>query len=308
MLPDCHTSTASVDELPQRRPGMAIPGRQAARPRIVLICHADDPLNREALARWLASFGDLVGIVELRERGQRMWQRVRREIRRVGPLRFWDVLAFRLYAKAFLNRRDAEWETAELQRLAERFAPIPAKTPILTSHSPNTPEVEALLQTARPTLVIARCKTLLKERIFSIPTRGTFVMHPGICPQYRNAHGCFWALAEDDLANVGLTLLKIDRGIDTGPIYGYYRCDFDPLAESHHVIQHKAAFANLPALQQKLLDIARGTATPLEHRAANSREWGQPWLTKYLAYRRREAARRRAGLLSVPARREAVST
>ena len=39
---------------------------------------------------------------------------------------------------------------------------------------------------------------------------GTFVMHPGICPEYRNAHGCFWALANRDLARVGMTLLRAD--------------------------------------------------------------------------------------------------
>jgi hypothetical protein len=31
--------------------------------------------------------------------------------------------------------------------------------------------------------MIARCKTLLAGRIFTIPTVGTFVMHPGICPR-----------------------------------------------------------------------------------------------------------------------------
>ena len=38
-----------------------------------------------------------------------------------------------------------------------------------------------------PDLVIARCKTLLASRVFSIPPLGTYVMHPGICPEYRNA-------------------------------------------------------------------------------------------------------------------------
>ena len=34
----------------------------------------------------------------------------------------------------------------------------------------------------QPDLAIARCKALLKESIFSVPGKGTFVMHPGICP------------------------------------------------------------------------------------------------------------------------------
>jgi len=36
-------------------------------------------------------------------------------------------------------------------------------------------------------------------------------MHPGICPEYRNSHGCFWALANDDPERVGVTLLQIDK-------------------------------------------------------------------------------------------------
>jgi len=268
------------------------PAESSVRPRIVLICHADDPLNREGLARWLTSFGVLAGIVEIREHRQRKWQRIRREVRRVGPFRFLDVLAFRVYARMFHATQDARWEAGLLDQLRAAYPVELAGIPVLVTTSPNTKEVQAFLQQQQPTLVIARCKTLLAERIFTIPTHGTVVMHPGICPQYRNAHGCFWALAEDDLAHVGLTVLKIDRGIDTGPIYGYFRYDFDALQESHHVIQHRTVFENLPALQRLLCDMATGIAQPLTVTARESREWGQPWLTRYLGYRRREQQRR----------------
>ena len=70
--------------------------------------------------------------------------------------------------------------------------------------------------------MVARCKRILKERIFAVPRPGTYVLHPGICPEYRNAHGAFWALARRDLDKVGLTLLRIDKGVDTGPVYGYF--------------------------------------------------------------------------------------
>ena len=39
-------------------------------------------------------------------------------------------------------------------------------------------------------------------------------MHPGICSKYRNVHECFWALADDELDEVGMTFLKVDLGID----------------------------------------------------------------------------------------------
>ena len=79
---------------------------QTKLPRTVLICHADDPLNREGLARWLAATTSLVGVIVLEEPPRRMRQRVKREIKRVGLLRFLDVLAFRVYSKLFLAKQD----------------------------------------------------------------------------------------------------------------------------------------------------------------------------------------------------------
>ncbi|MBS0203903.1 MAG: formyl transferase [Planctomycetes bacterium] len=256
-------------------------------PRTVLICHADDPLNREGLARWLASITTLTAIIVLEEPPSRLKQRVRREIKRVGWLRFADVIAFRLYYKLFLARRDREWEERRLMQLCSRYPAIGSNTKTLYAPSPNAPEVESLLREVTPDIVIARCKTLLKESVFSIARKGTFVMHPGICPQYRNAHGCFWALAENDRDNVGMTLLKIDRGVDTGPVHGYFRCRFDEHTESHQVIQHKVVFDNLDAIQAKLLEVHRGQSSSINTQGLPSEEWGQPWLTAYLRYRRK---------------------
>ena len=85
-----------------------------------------------------------------------------------------------------------------------------------------------------------------------------------------------------------MTLLKIDKGIDTGPVYGYYRCEFDEAKESHHVIQHKVVFDNLIALESQLKAIQNGTATTIDTKGLPSHEWGQPWLSAYFRYRRKK--------------------
>ena len=132
--------------------------------------------------------------------------------------------------------------------------------------SPNSTAAEAFIRERAPDLVIARCKTLLQERIFSIPALGTYVLHPGICPEYRNAHGCFWALASGDHANVGATLLRIDRGVDTGPVFGYFRVQADPRLESHLVTEHRAVLEHLDDIRDKLREIDAGAATADRHR------------------------------------------
>lgn len=256
--------------------------------RTVLICHHDDELNRVGMARWLASFSDLAGVVVIQEESGRMRARIRREIKRIGFVRFLDVLAFRFYYKLKLAAKDAAVEREMLQKIEARFPP--SKAPELVTPSPNSAESQQFIRDAVPDLVIARCKTLLAERIFSIPRIGTFVMHPGVCPEYRNAHGCFWALSRRDLDRVGMTLLRIDKGVDTGPVFGYFTYSYDERNESHIVIQHRVVFENLEAIAAKLEEIYRGEATPISTAGRDSGAWGQPWLTRYLAWKRSAGA------------------
>ena len=254
--------------------------------RSVLICHHDEPLNRFALARWMASFTELAAIIVVREPQARLKRRVRREIERVGILRFVDVLGFRLYQRLALAKTDAAWTDATLSALLQRYPDVPATCRVLETSSPNSAETLKLLEEVQPDLIVARCKTILKEQVFGIAKKGTFVMHPGVCPEYRNAHGCFWALANRDLNNVGMTLLQIDKGVDTGPVYGYYGCDFDELRESHVVIQSRVVFDNLDALRAKIEEIVSGKAQRIDISGRQSRAWGQPWLTSYLRWKR----------------------
>jgi len=258
--------------------------------RTLLICHHDDALDREGLARWLAAVSELCGIVEVREPSARAARRIRREIERVGWLRFLDVLAFRVHYRLTRAAGDSKWAAARLDALRARYAPLPQSVPVHLTHSPNDRAAEQFIREARPDLVLARCKFLLRESVFSIPRAGTFVLHPGICPEYRNAHGCFWALANDDPGHVGVTLLRIDKGVDTGPVFGYFRCDYDEIRESHIVIQYRCVLDNLDAIAARLREIHEGAAEPIDTSGRHSRAWGQPWLTRHLRRRRRVAA------------------
>ena len=249
--------------------------------RTLLICHEDARLDREALAGWLASFSTLAGILVIRETRRQRWRRVRRQIARVGLARFADVLAFRAYHQLMWAERDRHWEGETLAQLKVAYPRDPS-TPALVVSSPNSREAAAFIAGREPDMAIARCKTLLKESVFTIPRLGTYVFHPGICPEYRNSHGCFWALANHDTGNVGMTLLRIDRGVDTGPIYGHYRVTADPAGESHVVVQHRAVFDHLDAIRDTLTAIARGAARPIDVSGRPSASWGQPWLTAYL--------------------------
>src|SRR5262245_2222077 len=106
-------------------------------PAVVLICHVEDRLDREGLASWLASTMTLAGLIIIREDRGRLVKAARREIRRVGWLRFVDVVAFRMYARLRLAAPDSAWKDAELARLRARYPVDLSSVPSVVVDSPN---------------------------------------------------------------------------------------------------------------------------------------------------------------------------
>ncbi|RLS57081.1 MAG: formyl transferase [Planctomycetota bacterium] len=258
--------------------------------RTVLICQSDALLVRDVMPRWLASFSELAGILIIDEPPGYRLQKLRKTISKQGILPTLDLLAYRLYQKLFLTHANRQYEA---QVRAESFARYPTAptVPILTVSSPNSVEAQEFLWSVQPDISLACCKHLLRPNIFEIPTHGTFVMHPGICPEYRNAHGCFWALVNGDMERVGMTLLRIDHGIDTGPVYGHFRAPFNEQTETSLIIQRRMTYHNLHQVSETLRNIVAGTAVAVNTTGRKSAIWGQPTLTTYWKWRR--AARHR---------------
>jgi len=243
---------------------------------------------------------NLTGLIVIREGSARRWRVARRQIRRDGWLRFLDVLAFRVYSAIVLSRLDDVWKERALRRLRARFRTDLSLVRRVIVSDPNSREARAFLSELKPDLLLARCKFLLKPDVFNAATHGTFVLHPGICPEYRNAHGCFWALVNRDHARVGMTLLKVNEGVDTGPVYLQATCAIDEVRESHTVIQYRVVLENLDAIGSVLRTIGEGHAlTPIDTAGRRSATWGQPRLSDYLRWKW-EARRSRRHATRVP--------
>jgi len=229
----------------------------------------------------------LAGLILIRDRPGRLWRAAQREIRRVGLLGFADVVAFRAYARLFLARRDAAWTDRTVQAMRDRYPADLESVPSVVVTSPNSDAARDFLARLRPDLAIARCKMILKPEVFQLPRVGTFVMHPGVCPEYRNAHGCFWALVNRDMERVGMTLLKVDAGIDTGNVYLQAGYDLDEVEDTHTMIQHRVVLENLDAIGRILLGLCRGEQVPtLAVEGRHSATWGQPQLSAYVRWKR----------------------
>jgi peptidoglycan/xylan/chitin deacetylase (PgdA/CDA1 family)/folate-dependent phosphoribosylglycinamide formyltransferase PurN len=255
----------------------------------VIMYHVGSKFEEELLQPWLSSFSDVVGVIKVENKPARKLSRLRHEYNRSGLTGSVDAIAFRMFDN--LRENDV---SGKVDNLISNSVPQWGEKPdtaSITVETPNNNRTADFLEEKSPDVVIARIKLLLEKEIFSIPNTGTFAIHPGICPEYRNAHGCFWALVHDKPEKVGYTLLKIDEGIDTGDIYAQGGTDFDRL-DHHTYIQYQVVADNLEEIRDSILAAHDGRRDPIDVDGRESNIWGQPTLSAYLRYRRREHRRR----------------
>ena len=89
-------------------------------------------------------------------------------------------------------------------------------------------EAEEAYLELRPDLVILAFVTdLIPETLLDIPPLGTICYHPSLLPRHRGASGINWAVIQGD-SRTGLTILWVDKGIDTGPILLQKEIDINP--------------------------------------------------------------------------------
>jgi methionyl-tRNA formyltransferase len=76
---------------------------------------------------------------------------------------------------------------------------------------------EAYLGLSPDLVILAFVTDLIPESLLDIPSIGTICYHPSLLPRHRGASGINWAVIQGD-THTGLTILWVDKGIDTGPI------------------------------------------------------------------------------------------
>jgi methionyl-tRNA formyltransferase len=130
---------------------------------------------------------------------------------------------------------------------------------------PQTLKDEAALDrlaAARPeALVVAAYGLILPQRALEIAPHGALNIHASLLPRWRGAAPIQRALLAGD-RETGITIMKMDAGLDTGPILSLHRLAIaeDDDAQSLH---DRLAALGAEAVVGALEDIVAGRAKPL---------------------------------------------
>ena len=91
-------------------------------------------------------------------------------------------------------------------------------------------------------LIIFTGGGIIRNKILDLPNLGVLNCHMGILPAYRGMDCVSWAILNNDINNIGLTVHYMDEGIDTGDIINFKRIDvsgvsnfedIEPMLEYH---------------------------------------------------------------------------
>lgn len=76
-------------------------------------------------------------------------------------------------------------------------------------------------------LVVVAYGLLLPPEVLIIPEHGCVNIHASLLPQYRGASPIVQTILQGD-AQAGVSVMAMDQGLDTGPVYRMLSCQVDP--------------------------------------------------------------------------------
>jgi methionyl-tRNA formyltransferase len=160
--------------------------------------------------------------------------------------------------------RGGQLSAPPVKRAAEQLA-----LPVIQPRSARTGELAAALAAsgAELAVVVAYGKILPTAVLTAVP-RGCINVHGSILPKYRGAAPVQWAVIHGE-RETGVSIMQLDEGMDTGPVYLERRVAIAPDETSGELLDRLAPIG-AAALLDTIAALEAGTAraTPQDHAAA----------------------------------------
>lgn len=213
--------------------------------------------------------------------GKYLWKRGRRQ-------GFGKTLDEALLRAWWILTKGASEHRHMVRLIDEVKAKIPAdykRPPVTHIDNINSEEGRATLRALKPDVCVLMVHPLLGEKTFTIPPLGMLVFHPGVTPEYRGPHSAFWAVMNNEFWGIGWSLLRVDKGIDTGPVLAQGTCyGADPFTESHVIMQNRSHVEGSKHVVDVLRALERGEYPTIQMIKRRSTNYTHPGLTDYMKY------------------------
>jgi folate-dependent phosphoribosylglycinamide formyltransferase PurN len=203
---------------------------------------------------------------------------LRRRIKRLGFVHVGGQLAFMMFQR--MQQKTSQRRIAEIVRAAGLDARLPEGCELIRVPSVNSHECIGHLQRLRPQAILVIGTRIIAREVLRAVDAPFINYHAGITPKYRGVHGGYWAKAQGDGGNFGVTAHLVDEGIDTGDVL--YQARLTPTRKDNYsTYPYLQLAAALPLLVRAAHDALGGTLRP-EKIDLPSHLWSHPTLWSYI--------------------------
>lgn len=153
--------------------------------------------------------------------------------------------------------RDLKVQPTAVKELALKLE-IPVLQPERARNENFLTELRAL---APDVIVVMAYGQILPAALLEIPPHGCVNIHTSILPKYRGAAPIQWAILNGDI-ETGVTLMKMDAGMDTGPMIAIART---PITEDDNAetVHDRLALLGATLLAERLPAYLDGSLKPI---------------------------------------------
>lgn len=142
-----------------------------------------------------------------------------------------------------------------------KAAALTAGLPVRQPEKIRAPEVAEWLEKLAPdAVVILAYGQIIPANLLTIPRLGWINLHASLLPKYRGAAPIAWAIANGE-SRSGLTTMRIDAGMDTGPILLQQEMEIRR-SETAPELSARMAEAGAPLIVETLRGLTSGAITP----------------------------------------------
>ncbi len=149
-----------------------------------------------------------------------------------------------------------------------KLAPSPVKVlaeklrlPVLQPLKARDEAFFGLIRGLQPDLmVVVAYGQILPQRLLDVPPHGCLNVHTSLLPKYRGAAPIQWAIADGE-PETGVTIMKMDAGLDTGPTLAVRRTPILPTDDSQ-ILHDRLAQLGAELLVDTIRNYVAGKIVP----------------------------------------------
>jgi methionyl-tRNA formyltransferase len=152
--------------------------------------------------------------------------------------------------------RDLKLQPSPVKILSEKL-----QLPVLQPLKARDENFISQLRELNPDLmVVVAYGQILPQTILDLPRLGCLNVHTSLLPKYRGAAPIQWAIADGE-PETGVTIMKMDAGLDTGPILATRHTPILPTDDSQ-ILHDRLAQLGAALLVETIPDYVSGKISP----------------------------------------------